>query len=94
MLFCPDGVLTPDLFSPDVLSEAQETMTHALGESVDVGLSSEVAKTEQEAIEEMLRLHDFNRAAAARALGISRVTLYNKIRKYRIKMKDRRADEG
>ncbi|MCA9266979.1 MAG: hypothetical protein KDA41_00835, partial [Planctomycetales bacterium] len=41
-------------------------------------------------IADMLQLHDFNRAAAARALGISRVTLYNKIRKYRIKMKDRR----
>lgn len=94
VLFCPDGVLTPNLLSPDLLAEAQESMSHALGESASVGLSSEVAKTEQEAIEEMLRLHDFNRAAAARALGISRVTLYNKIRKYRIKMKDRRTEEG
>lgn len=93
VLFCPDGVITPNLFSPEMLAEAQEARTISLGETISVGLSSEVAKTEQEAIEEMLRLHDFNRAAAARALGISRVTLYNKIRKYRIQMKDRRADD-
>ena len=34
----------------------------------------------------MLRKQNFNRAATARALGISRVTLYNKIRKYRISL--------
>ena len=32
----------------------------------------------------MLLAQNYNRAATARALGISRVTLYNKIRKYRI----------
>ena len=90
VLFCMDGVLSPSLLSPGVLSEAQENLGHMLGETVEAGLSSEIAKTEQEAIEEMLRLHDFNRAAAARALGISRVTLYNKIRKYRIQVKDKR----
>lgn len=47
-------------------------------------LSDEVAHTEQEAIEQMLRTQNFNRTATARALGISRVTLYNKIRKYHI----------
>jgi len=94
VLFCLDGVLAPSLLSPEVFSEAQENLTHVLGETVEVGLSSEIAKTEQEAIEEMLRLHDFNRAAAARALGISRVTLYNKIRKYRIQIKDRRTDDS
>ena len=91
VLFCMDGVLTPSLLSPDVISEAQDNMARMLGATVEVGLSGEIAKTEQEAIEEMLRLHDFNRAAAARALGISRVTLYNKIRKYRIRIKDKRA---
>ena len=95
VLFCLDGVLTPNLLSPALLSEAQEAMTQSLGATISTGLSGEVAKTEQEAIEDMLQLHDFNRAATARALGISRVTLYNKIRKYRIRMKERRgADEA
>ncbi len=93
VLFCLDGVLTPNLLSPELLSQAQRAMSHSLGETVSTGLSSEVAKTEQEAIEDMLTLHDFNRAATARALGISRVTLYNKIRKYRIRMKERRGAE-
>lgn len=93
VLFCPDGILAPNLLSDEMLQQAQQSMGEALGDSANCGLSSEVAKTEQEAIEEMLQLHDFNRAATARALGISRVTLYNKIRKYRIKMKDRRAVE-
>jgi transcriptional regulator with PAS, ATPase and Fis domain len=93
VLFCLDGVLTPNLLSPALLSQAQSAMSHSLGETVSSGLSSEVAKTEQEAIEDMLTLHDFNRAATARALGISRVTLYNKIRKYRIRMKERRGAE-
>jgi DNA-binding NtrC family response regulator len=93
VLFCLDGVLAPSLLSPELLSQAQESMTLSLGEDVTCGLSSEVAKTEQEAIEDMLQLHDFNRAATARALGISRVTLYNKIRKYRIRMKERKGSE-
>lgn len=45
-------------------------------------LTAQVATTEQEIVEQTLRAHDFNRAATARALGISRVTLYNKMRKY------------
>lgn len=89
VLFCTDGVLTPSLLSPELLSQAQRLMIESLDDSLSCGLSSEVAKTEQEAIEDMLTLHDFNRAATARALGISRVTLYNKIRKYRIRMKER-----
>jgi transcriptional regulator with PAS, ATPase and Fis domain len=93
VLFCLDGVLTPNLLSPELLRQAEESMSDSLGETVTCGLSSEVAKTEQEAIEDMLQLHDFNRAATARALGISRVTLYNKIRKYRIRMKERKGSE-
>ena len=59
----------------------------AKGEPVTTsGLASEVAQTERELIEQMLRSQNFNRAATARALGISRVTLYNKIRKYGIRV--------
>lgn len=93
VLFCADGVISPDLFSEEFLAEAKPAFEERLEDDFGVGLSNEVAKTEQEAIEEMLLAHDFNRAATARALGISRVTLYNKIRKYRIKMRDRRGVE-
>ena len=52
----------------------------------ECGLAGRVAKTEQHTIEDMLRVQHYNRAATARALGISRVTLYNKIRKYGIQL--------
>ena len=86
-LFCCDSVLRPSLLSPDVQSRAEVKRAESYQEMEDFGLSNEVARTEQEAIEEMLEIHGFNRAATARALGISRVTLYNKIRKYQIETK-------
>ncbi|MDA7979444.1 MAG: sigma-54 dependent transcriptional regulator [Pirellulales bacterium] len=90
VLFCQDGIITPDLMTPTVVQEARnraEQMEFAA--SPTACLAREVATTEQEAIESMLKSLNFNRAATARALGISRVTLYNKIRKYRIPL-DRR----
>jgi transcriptional regulator with PAS, ATPase and Fis domain len=41
-----------------------------------------VALVERSTIEEALRRHRNNRTAAAKCLGISRVTLYNKLKKY------------
>lgn len=58
------------------------------------GLAGEVASTEQSAIERMLKLHRYNRTATAHALGISRVTLYNKIRRYRIDVGSLRAEDN
>lgn len=45
-------------------------------------LNEKVASSEQSIIEEALRRHHNKRAPVARELGISRVTLYNKMRKY------------
>jgi transcriptional regulator with PAS, ATPase and Fis domain len=54
-----------------------------------VGLASEAATlesrvdhVEQRIIEEALRRHNNHRTATARELGISRVTLYNKMKKF------------
>ena len=85
ILFGRGGILTADLLSPNVQLEAKSARDQHSGASV-AGLASHVAVTEQEVIEQMLRTQNFNRAATARALGISRVTLYNKIRKYRINL--------
>ncbi len=84
VLFAQDGVVTPAPLSPAVLEFASKSAAAAVEEDNSPGLATEVAQTERGAIEEMLRAKNFNRAATARALGISRVTLYNKIRKYRI----------
>jgi transcriptional regulator with PAS, ATPase and Fis domain len=82
VLFSKDGILEPSMLSPKIQHAERVTgNTHA-----QPRLASEIAQTEQATIECMLRAHSFNRAATARALGISRVTLYNKIRKYRIQV--------
>ena len=91
VLFAKHGVLEPRLLAPAILQSAAspgaENANHA-------GLAAEVACTEQATIEKMLRVHNFNRAATARALGISRVTLYNKIRKYRIRVESLQQQAG
>jgi DNA-binding NtrC family response regulator len=86
VLFCRDGILTPHQLSPAVAKEAQKAREQDTVPASRNELANEVAQTEQQMIEQMLRAHDFNRAATARALGISRVTLYNKMRKYRIRI--------
>lgn len=45
-------------------------------------LNSAVAQSEQALIQESLVRHKYKRSAVAKELGISRVTLYNKMRKY------------
>jgi transcriptional regulator with PAS, ATPase and Fis domain len=82
VLFCKDGILDPTTLSPKI----QHAERNAGNAHAQPRLASEIAQTEQSTIECMLRAHSFNRAATARALGISRVTLYNKIRKYRIQV--------
>jgi DNA-binding NtrC family response regulator len=88
VLFCRDGILTPQQLSANVAKEAQKSLRQEGPSPARNELASEVAVTEQQIIEQMLRAQDFNRAATARALGISRVTLYNKMRKYRIRVDD------
>ena len=90
VLFSKDGILEPTTLSPKI-QHAERTAGCG---SILSGLASEIAQTEQATIERMLRVHNFNRAATARSLGISRVTLYNKIRKYRIQIcVSRRVDD-
>jgi DNA-binding NtrC family response regulator len=67
-----------------ILRDAESGRSSGRMETERSALANDVAMTERDCIEQMLREQNFNRAATARALGISRVTLYNKIRKYRI----------
>ncbi len=85
VLFSRDGVIRADSFSPD-LKAAIQVIRNSHAKQATLGLAGEVAHTEQEVIEQMLQTQKYNRAATARALGISRVTLYNKIRKYKIRI--------
>lgn len=86
VLFARGGILSPARLSNSV-KEGTKEKANAVHDapSARSALASEVALAECDAIEQMLAAHDFNRAATARALGISRVTLYNKMRKYGIR---------
>jgi len=86
VLFASDGVLRFSAFSSNVQTEVRQRWDEMARVEQSAGLAGRVAKTEQHTIEDMLRLQRYNRAATARALGISRVTLYNKIRKYGIQL--------
>ncbi len=84
VMFCREGVVRVESLSPGLAN-----LDTSRGNGIPpANLSSQLAQTEREKIEQMLRLHNFNRTAAAKALGISRVTLYNKIRKYNIPLKN------
>ena len=74
---------------------AVEKLTHRYGERTALnGISLSVRKgeslenriglTERDIIEQALLSNNFSRTNTARHLGISRVTLYNKMRKYGI----------
>ena len=87
VLYCADGVLTlADL--PGVIRSAKKgTSLHGNGDASGNGrgsltLEARVAEAERRIIEESLRLHDYRRTVTAKELGISRVTLYNKMKKF------------
>ncbi len=80
VLFARNETLTLDGFSANLLLPIAASVRGP----IKAGLAEDVAVAERGAIELMLRKHNFNRSAAARELGISRVTLYSKLRKYDI----------
>jgi DNA-binding NtrC family response regulator len=84
IILCRTGRLTPDGLPTSVVQNYRSSSTAGStppGDGIQ-GLNHYVALTEREVIEDALRRNKFKRAAAARSLGISRVTLYNKMRKY------------
>lgn len=83
VLLCQDGVLVPRLLPPGVQQQAGPTL-RAIAPPVASTLEVQVAVSEQAVIEEALRRCGNRRSSAARELGISRVTLYNKMKKYNL----------
>lgn len=75
----------PDIL-PDALLIEEETVSLNLDSSVPLSASTEevLSKVERERIVEAIRQHRGNKSLAARALGIARASLYNKIKRYQI----------
>lgn len=83
VLFCRRGELSAQDLPPS-LTQTHNGRAWSAAAAADAAspLTERVAMTEREAIERALRANSFKRARTARALGISRVTLYNKMKKY------------
>lgn len=75
VLFSDDGVVTADGLSPKILNWREPI------ESESSDLAAQVADAERELVEEALRRNGFKRTATAKALGISRVGLYKKMKR-------------
>jgi len=81
VLYCCDGVLTvADL--PSSMRPVNNRFPSNDNGRKPLTLEERVGEVERRIIEESLRRHNFHRSHTARELGISRVTLYNKMKKF------------
>jgi len=84
VLFATGDQLTPHDLSAVILQD-NGSVTSAGGwkaEGRPGNLANQVARTERDLLAEALAAHGYKRSATARALGISRVGLYKKLKKY------------
>lgn len=82
VILCTDGIMTPEhlpWYLKDVSGQAQVRSGNHV-----TALPKLIAQVEKEAITHALRLYDNNKSAAIKALGISRRTFYEKLKKYGI----------
>jgi transcriptional regulator with PAS, ATPase and Fis domain len=90
VIYCRNGQLLAAHLPPHiVLCEAGPVNDPSVklptrGATRDTSLEKQVALTEKDLIEEALLRNNFSRTNTARDLGISRVTLYNKMKRYEI----------
>jgi DNA-binding NtrC family response regulator len=88
VIYCRNGVLTREHLPPHLLAGQvgpTNDPTVRLGTPIlpqRHSLERQVAVTEKEIIEQALFKNNFSRTKTAKDLGISRVTLYNKMKKY------------
>jgi DNA-binding NtrC family response regulator len=87
VIYCRDGVLSAHNLPSHILSgqfgptnDPSVKLTRL--PTQDPSLGRQIALTEREIIEQALLRNSFSRTQTARELGISRVTLYNKMKKY------------
>ncbi|MCA8993459.1 MAG: sigma-54-dependent Fis family transcriptional regulator [Planctomycetaceae bacterium] len=90
VIYCRDGILTQAQLPSHILTgHAGPTNDPSVSltsrpavRTIDNTLGEQVAVSEKEIIEQALFKNGFSRTKTAKELGISRVTLYNKMKKY------------
>jgi DNA-binding NtrC family response regulator len=88
VIYCREGILTAEHLPPHILAghigpgndPSVQLSNRNLGREPSLG--RQVALTEKDIIEQTLCKNNNSRTVTARELGISRVTLYNKMKKY------------
>ncbi|MCA9014219.1 MAG: sigma-54-dependent Fis family transcriptional regulator [Planctomycetaceae bacterium] len=83
VLFASHGELTTDEFSPEILQETMSLSENRLRSAQECKtLADQVAMNEIHLLQKSLSENGYRKTATAKALGISRVGLYKKMRKY------------
>ncbi|WP_291167025.1 sigma-54 dependent transcriptional regulator [Gimesia sp.] len=87
VIYCREGVLRKENLPSHILmglvgptNDPSVVLNHRQNDSERLG--DQVAVTEKELIEQALFKNNYSRTNTAKTLGISRVTLYNKMKKY------------
>ncbi|MGQ9920412.1 MAG: sigma-54-dependent transcriptional regulator [Desulfobacca sp.] len=78
-------ILSPgDFITPEILPEEMRLTTPMMAQAEDLPLALALAEAEKRIIFRCLKQHNWNRQITAQVLGISRTTLFNKMRQYQI----------
>lgn len=90
LFYCGCGVEAHEEGTPRQAAPAQDgTATRLDDEPIRLSLEEQLQVLERRIIEDSLRRNNYRRSETARELGISRVTLYNKMKKLGILPKRR-----
>jgi DNA-binding NtrC family response regulator len=90
VIYCRNGVLGREQLPRHILAGAagpanDPSVNLAAGRfEADTSLEAQVALSEKDIIEQALARNSFSRTNTAKELGISRVTLYNKMKRYEL----------
>ncbi|WP_437186881.1 sigma-54 interaction domain-containing protein [Planctomicrobium sp. SH668] len=88
VIYCRNGILSRESLPPHLLSgkvgpaNDPSVQLGTIGSSSGQTLERQVGLSEKEIIEQVLFKNNFSRTRTAKDLGISRVTLYNKMKKH------------
>jgi energy-coupling factor transporter ATP-binding protein EcfA2 len=91
VIYCRDGVLRAEHLPSHILSgiagptnDPTVKLDSAKPQADSKELGSQIATTERDIIEQALIRNNYNRTRTAKELGVSRVTLYNKMKRYEL----------
>ena len=88
VIYCRNSILTADQLPHDILmgnagpTNDPSVQLHSSTAQNSATLNRQISLTERDIIEQTLLKNNFSRTNTAKELGISRVTLYNKMKKY------------